>query len=85
MKLTLLLRNFSKISPQQTRLASERSQAARLDLGPYVNRSALALPLHFSLYRTYLIFRTLGGYMYQVARQTNHFLTCNFYAPIYFA
>merc|ERR1719378_463902 len=44
----------------QTHLASERCQTARLDLSEYVNRSALALPLHFSLFRTYIIFRTLG-------------------------
>merc|ERR1740128_1343250 len=43
----------------QSQLSSERS-GSRINLGNYVNRSALALPRQFSLHRTYLIFRTLG-------------------------
>jgi hypothetical protein len=42
-----------------------------LNLSPYINDSGVSVPLHFSLHRAYILFRTLGLRHMTVVTNTN--------------
>ncbi len=42
-----------------------------VNLSPYINDSGVSVPLHFSLHRAYILFRTLGLRHMTVVSHTN--------------
>ena len=42
-----------------------------VNLSPYINDSGVSVPLHFSLHRAYILFRTLGLRHMTVVNHTN--------------
>ncbi|NXI50514.1 CLCC protein, partial [Chloroceryle aenea] len=55
------LPNLSRLTVLLNRCATDpQYQQLFINLEPYINKSAVAVQAHFSLQRTYVIFRTLG-------------------------
>ncbi|KAM4684536.1 chloride channel protein C-like [Amazona ochrocephala] len=55
------LPNLSRLTTLLNRYATDpQYQQLFINLEPYINRSAMSVQAHFSLQRTYIIFRTLG-------------------------
>ncbi|KAM9024014.1 chloride channel protein C-like isoform 2-T2 [Ara ararauna] len=55
------LPNLSRLTMLLNRYATDpQYQQLFINLEPYINRSAMSVQAHFSLQRTYIIFRTLG-------------------------
>ncbi|NWJ03141.1 CLCC protein, partial [Crypturellus undulatus] len=55
------LPNLSRLTILLSRYTTDpRYQQLFINLEPYVNKSAMSVQAHFSLQRTYIIFRTLG-------------------------
>ncbi|NXF49644.1 CLCC protein, partial [Oceanites oceanicus] len=55
------LPNLSRLTMLLNRYTTDpRYQQLFINLDPYINKSAMSVQAHFSLQRTYIIFRTLG-------------------------